>query len=118
MEVTPRSLLPAVLLLSLPLSGQKIEKPLKMGQADSNTFVGLVSDSTCGAKHKMKDKSAEECTRTCVRNGASYVLLAGDKTYALVGHTNEVAYLAGQKTKITGSLEGKAIKVSSVEAAK
>lgn len=93
-------------------------KPLRMGRTDSNTFVGLISDSSCGAKHKMTDKTAAECARTCVRNGAEYLLLAGDKTYPLVGHEDEIGPLAGQKAKITGSLEDGSIKVSHVSAAR
>jgi hypothetical protein len=88
--------------------------PLKMGQHGSDTFVGLISDSACGPRHKLKDKSAEECTRTCVRNGAQYALVAGSKVYLLQGDTNDLAYLAGQKAKITGSLSADTITVSSV----
>lgn len=89
-------------------------RPLRAGQADGNTFIGIVSDATCGARHRMPDKSAEECTRYCQRAGARYVLLAGDKVYALAGGSNDVAYLAGQKAKVSGALEGDTIRVSSI----
>lgn len=89
-------------------------KPLKMGQTDANTFVGIVSDSFCGPRHKLRDKSAEECTRTCQRKGANYVLVAGEKIYELNGHDSDLGYLAGQKAKVTGSLQGNTIEVSSV----
>jgi hypothetical protein len=91
--------------------------PLKMGQHGSDTFVGLISDSACGPRHKLKDKSAEECTRTCVRNGAQYALVAGGKVYVVQGKENDLAYLAGQKAKITGTLSGNTIAVASVEPA-
>jgi hypothetical protein len=93
---------------------QNLEAPtaLKMGQTGTNTFVGVISDSTCGPRHKMLDKSAEECARACQRAGAKYVLVAGEKTYVLHGRTNDIAYLAGQKAKITGSLRGNTIAVS------
>lgn len=90
------------------------EKPLRAGQSDGNTFIGIVSDSICGPRHRLTDKSAEECTRACQRAGASYVLLAGDKTYLLAGGGNDVAYLAGQKVKITGALQGDTLRVSSI----
>jgi hypothetical protein len=93
-------------------------KPLRMGRTDSNTFVGLISDSSCGAKHKMTDKTATECARACVRDGAGYVLLAGDKSYPVVGHERELRVLAGQKAKITGSLEDGTIRVDQVSAAR
>jgi hypothetical protein len=87
---------------------------MKMGQAGENTFVGLVSDATCGARHRMRDKSAEECARTCQRRGHPYVLVAGERTYALKGNPNEVGLLAGQKAKVTGTLQGSSISVISV----
>ena len=89
------------------------DKPLKMGQADANTFVGIISDSFCGPRHKLPDKSAEECTRTCQRKGAHYVLVAGEKTYQLSGRADDLGYLAGQKAKVTGSVQGDTIAVGS-----
>ena len=98
--------------LAAMVAGQ--EKPLRAGQSDGNTFVGIVSDSICGPRHKMTDKSAEECTRACQRTGAQYVLLAGDKVYVLAGNINDVAYLAGQKAKVKGALQGDTIQVSTI----
>ena len=97
-----------------PRSNAALTTPMKMGRADANTFVGLVSDSSCGPRHKLRDKSAEECTRTCQRAGSSYVLVAGEKLYKLRGDLNDVAVLAGQKAKVTGSLQGDTINVSSI----
>lgn len=92
------------------------EKPLRMGRADDKTFVGLVSDASCGAKHKMTDKTAQECARACIQNGAAYVLVAADSVFRLHGHVNELNALAGQKAKITGTLHGDTIKVEAVSA--
>ena len=94
--------------------GSAEQKPLKMGQSDANTFVGIISDSFCGPRHKLPDKSAEECTRSCQRKGASYVLVAGEKIYRLGGHANDLGFLAGQKAKVIGSLQGDKIVVGSV----
>jgi hypothetical protein len=98
------------------ISAQNSDAPtaLKMGQTGANTFVGMVSDSSCGPRHKMMDKSAEECARTCQRAGASYVLVAGEKIYTLAGRANDLAYLAGQKVKVTGSARGNTISVAAV----
>ncbi len=87
---------------------------MKMGRADANTFIGLVSDSNCGPRHKLRDKSAEECTRTCQRAGAAYVLVAGEKIYRLKGDANDVGVLAGQKVRVTGTLQGDTIAVSAI----
>jgi hypothetical protein len=102
--------------LLAPASAQKMDAPtaLKMGQTGANTFVGMLSDSTCGPRHKMMDKSAEECARACQRAGAKYVLVAGDKVYGLSGPSNDLAYLAGQKVKVTGSAQGSVISVTAV----
>ena len=93
------------------------EKPLRMGRTNDNTFVGLVSDSSCGAKHKMADKTAEECARACIRDGSTYVLVAADSTFRLQGHANELNALAGQKAKVNGTLRGNTIRVEAVSAA-
>jgi hypothetical protein len=90
------------------------DQPLKMGQHGTDTFVGLISDSSCGPRHKLKDKSAEECTRTCVRNGASFALVAGPKVYILKGDSNDLGVLAGQKVKVTGTIQGNTITAQSV----
>ncbi len=97
-----------------PGSRATISAPLKMGQADAHTFVGLVSDSNCGPRHKLRDKSAEECTRTCQRAGATYVLVAGGKIYKLKGDAIDVGVLAGQKAKVTGSLRGDTVTVDRI----
>ena len=102
--------------LLAPASAQNMDDPtaLKMGQTGANTFVGMLSDSTCGPRHKMMDKSAEECARACQRAGAKYVLVAGEKVYGLSGRSNDLAYLAGQKVKVTGSAQGGVISVTAV----
>ena len=111
-----------ILVLALCLAApagfpQNLNAPtaLKMGQTGANTFVGVISDASCGPRHKMMDKSAQECARACQRAGSKYVLVAGEKIYTLHGRANDVGYLAGQKAKITGSLQGNSIKVNEVE---
>jgi hypothetical protein len=103
------------LLAQRPAPRPNLTDPLKMGRADVNTFVGLVSDSTCGPRHKLRDKSAEECTRACQRGGASFALVAGERIYKLKGDTNDVAVLAGQKVKVTGTLQGDTITVNAIQ---
>jgi len=72
----------------------------------------------CGAKH-MSGPPAE-CTRACVKQGSKYALVVGDKVYTL--QTDDKATLAkldslaGEKAKVSGSLDGDTIKVSSVAA--
>ncbi|MGA9529472.1 MAG: hypothetical protein WBS24_15260 [Terriglobales bacterium] len=85
----------------------------------NQTLTGEVSDSMCGAKHEMPGKAAD-CTRGCVKHGASYSLVVGDKVYTLQT-TDQAALdtldkLAGAKAKVTGDIDGTTISVKSVKA--
>jgi len=117
------SLLAFLFLVGGMVAAQRVSKivpakPLRLGRADANTFVGILSDSHCLAKHNMdSDKTSAACARSCVRDGAKYVIVAGNKVYTLDGNERDLSLLAGQKAKITGPLEGNVIKVSSVSAA-
>jgi len=82
------------------------------------TFVGSISDSMCGLKHTMGGGD-KECTLECVKGGSTYVLAdpASGKVYDLSDQKKPEAF-AGQKVKVTGTLKGKVITVTSIEAAK
>lgn len=81
----------------------------------ARVFAGLVTDDHCGGRHDMDSgKSPMECTKMCVRNGSKYVLVEGDKKYALAGNESDLDGLAGQRVKIVGSLDGNTIKVASI----
>jgi hypothetical protein len=90
-----------------------------MAGGTAQTFNGQVSDSMCGAKHMGPPA---ECTRACVAKGSKYALVVGDKVYTL--DTSEKAALdtlnklAGEKAKVTGTLNGDTIEVASVSAGK
>jgi hypothetical protein len=78
-------------------------------------FAGVITDSQCGARHaEGSGKSPAECTLACVRNGANYSLVNGDKKYALDGNADELSKWAGQRTTIAGTRSGDTIKVTSV----
>jgi hypothetical protein len=88
--------------------------------SDKQTLTGTVSDAMCGAQHMTA--SAEECTRTCVGRGAKYMLVVGDKVYAL--NTSDKTILAvldkqaGKNATVTGTVNGVGVDVSSAVAAK
>ena len=85
--------------------------------ASEETFAGLITDDHCGARHDMRsDKSPAECARTCVRNGAGYALVDGDKSYALEGDAQELSRRSGERVTLTGVLEGNTIEVRSIAA--
>ena len=84
----------------------------------SQTFVGSIGDSMCGAKHMMPGESDKDCTLECVKGGAKFILIgAGGKIYQLSDQKKPEAF-AGSKVKVTGTLKGDTITVSSIEPAK
>ena len=79
------------------------------------TYEGLVTCSRCGARHSASlGQTAADCSRNCVRGGASFALVESDVTYLLDGDTGVLGRLAGQRARIVGELNGKTIRVSSV----
>jgi hypothetical protein len=89
--------------------------PAQLSAANSQDLTGIVSDSMCGASHMLKDKTAAECTRMCVKDGSKYALVVGDKVYVLTGHEAELNKLAGEKVTVKGDVSGTNVKVSSVQ---
>lgn len=81
------------------------------------TFVGHISDSMCGLKHMMPGGD-KECTLKCVEGGSKFVLAdtKNKKVYELSDQESPRKF-AGQNVKVTGTLSGNTISVSSIEAA-
>ena len=76
---------------------------------------GMITDSKCAAKHaKGSRKSPAECTRACVRGGAKYTLVDGDKVYTLEGNEGQLERVAGERATVEGTVDGSTIKVVSV----
>jgi hypothetical protein len=83
--------------------------------AANRTFAGMITDSRCGARHPMDSgKTSAECARSCARDGSRYVLVDGEKIYALEGNPAQLDKLAGERAEVVGMLEGDTIKVRSV----
>lgn len=91
-----------------------------MALAAPATVSGTVSDTMCGADHMGKDPAT--CTRACVKKGADYALVAGDKVYTLKTTDAKLRTtldkLAGAKATVKGDEDGTTISVTSVQAAK
>lgn len=98
-----------------------IALPIAVAADKPQTVTGEVSDAMCGAKHMMEG-SAAECTQQCVSKGSKYALVVGDKVYVLDTSDKaalaSLAQLAGEKAKVTGTVNGDAIAVSAVSAGK
>ena len=110
---------------ALALAGhQASEEPRKnppMAQAPfaptpvTATFNGMITDSYCGARHRKRSgQNSTECARTCVRKGAHYVLIDGDRSYRLAGADDVLDKLIGQRANVTGTRQGQRIVVSAV----
>ena len=106
----------AVLLVSLSLPALAGDKKSAKKASGNQTLTGVVSDSMCGAHHMMEN--AADCARACISKGSKYALVVGDKVYTL--DTDDKAALdelnkhAGDKAKVTGTVNGDNIQVSSV----
>ena len=92
---------------------------ISLAAPKQQTFVGSISDSMCGLKHMMPGQSDKDCTLECVKAGSKFVLAdtANNKVYQLSDQQKPKAF-AGEKVKVTGTLQGDTIQVSSISAAK
>ena len=82
-----------------------------LATAQNQTLEGIVTDAACGLTHKMAD--TKKCTNGCARTDG-YALVVGDKVYKLVGKTDGLANLAAEKAKVTGTVSGTTMTVTSV----
>jgi hypothetical protein len=80
----------------------------------SVTVRGTVTDAMCGAHHMMKNASAAECTRACVKNGSDFALLSGGKLYTLKGDKSLFDKWAGQTVTVQGKVSGSTITVDAM----
>ena len=85
-----------------------------LAEGKNQTLTGEVSDSMCGVKHEMPGKAAD-CTRACVKHGANYSLVVGDKVYKISADSQaKVMDHLGDKVKVEGTLSGDTITITSV----
>jgi hypothetical protein len=81
------------------------------------TFVGVITDDMCAtdghASMRMGPTDAE-CTKACVAaHGAEYVLTEGKQIYTLSDQKTPEKF-AGQKVRVTGTLDDKTKKIQIV----
>ena len=105
---------------SVALAGHQAEaaqtesspEPVPRAAPSSTRFTGMITCSRCRGRHKRDSRmSADQCARACVRAGAMYMLVDGDRSYVLVGDNEAVGKFAGQRINITGTRQGDAILV-------
>ena len=90
---------------------------LTTAMAQAEQFRGTVTDSMCGKQHMMKNVSAADCTRECVKAGSSFALVVGDKVYTLKGDKAQLDKFAGSPVVVSGDLNGSLITVTNITAA-
>ena len=97
---------------------QSAESPQSAARPDrQQTYVGMVTCSRCFAKHSAKiGATATDCARVCIRDGANFTFVNGDRTYLLEGDPAALKRVAGQRVEIVGALNGGTITVASVAA--
>ena|SRR5437763_12798640 len=92
-------------------------------QPAKQTIAGVITDSECakGDHSSMRMGPTDaECTIACIRfHDAAYVLWDGKATYKLSDQKTPESF-AGQKVKVTGSVDAKTqtIKVESITASR
>jgi hypothetical protein len=82
-------------------------------------WTGKISDSKCGLKHgsdehptKMTDR---ECTDACVKGGAKYVFVTGDKVYKIANQSFAgLKTHAGHEVVLSGDMKEDTITVSKI----
>jgi hypothetical protein len=89
-----------------------------IASAATQSLTGIVTDDMCGRKHTMMPgKPDSECIRACVKAGAKYALLVGNKVYVLKGDAKQLDQFVGKKVKLSGDVSGSTVTVASITAA-
>lgn len=81
------------------------------------SWTGWVTDTQCGAKGASAKHA--DCANKCVKeHGAKYALYTpADKKVYVLDPQDNLAEHAGQFVKVTGTVDGESIKVTSIAAA-
>jgi hypothetical protein len=88
---------------ALQVAGESVA-PASPAPRVGKAFTGVITDSHCGARHmRYSNMTSAECARACYRNGASYVLIDGDRRYTLIGSEDALNKLLGERATVMGS---------------
>jgi len=104
------------------LAGVMVLVPLFVGRAATQpspervSLTGWLSCTTCLLPNTCKAQTRLSCTQWWVSQGASYVLMVGDKHYVLSGFEKELAKaVVANSVTVTGDLTGNQLTVASVD---
>ncbi len=62
----------------------------------------------------MKDATAAECTRACIKQGSAFALASNGKVYILKGDKSQFDKFAGENVVIKGKVSGTTIWVDTI----
>lgn len=80
------------------------------------SWTGWVTDEHCGAKGASADHKA--CAEKCLKNGSKLVFYnTADKKIYSLDNQDMAKQNIGHEVKVTGEVDGKGIKVASIDAA-
>ena len=80
------------------------------------SWTGWVTDEHCGAKGASADHKA--CAEKCLKNGSKLVFYnTADKKIYSLDNQDMAKQNIGHEVKVTGEVDGKSIKVASIDAA-
>ena len=102
--------------LAFVTSGLILTASLGVAQT-TKSLTGTVSDAMCGKTHMMKNATAAQCTRECVKSGSDYALVVGDKIYTLKGDKTAIDKFVGANVIVKGKLSGSTVTMESIKAA-
>lgn len=84
--------------------------------ADMGSWTGWVTDENCGAKGANAEH--KDCAAKCHKDGAKLVFYnSGDQKVYKLDNQDLAAQHIGHEVKVSGELEGDAIKVKSIDKA-
>lgn len=102
----------SLLLVFALLAGWAQQQLTAQPQTGRHIFEGVVSDASCGAKHKQSD--AKACIEACLGRGGKYVLVVGDIVHELEGDAAQFKSFAAERVRVSASLEGNTLKVATI----
>lgn len=110
--------LPLALSLSVPVAARAAGR--RAHHYKERAYYGDISDSNCGAHHKMPAKP-RQCTLACVRHGAKYVFVTRGKVLMIENQKlPALEKFAGEHVRIMGTRtpDGKGITIAAIRAAR
>ena len=89
--------------------------PIAQGSADVQTLTGTVScEWQVTGRYACRSRTRQDCIRECVSVGSPYVLVVDKRMYSLSGNESELDQVAGGTAVVTGTIDGKKVRVRSI----